>query len=219
MKPAGCIAEGRSWHLVPAGGKGKIQIDGRSVTAVCALPFDVPFKVGVHCLTLRQDRTVDPDWEMYPGSVPAHLDRTEARTKNVRSGRIHAERTAGMIEPQPMAQASLKPEWRPTETAKRPGPTGEYAGGPSVKDRWETRWRVAGAEIKARGDRSPATHEPGGPALKAGIDSVPIKEAPVPRVQPAPRAASRTSARRAFAPADSDDTPGGKGRAALADRC
>ena len=35
--------------------------------ASCPLPFDVPFRVGRYCLTLRQDRAAEPDWEMYPG--------------------------------------------------------------------------------------------------------------------------------------------------------
>ena len=156
-------------------------------TAACALPFDVPFRVGRHCLTLRQDRAVDPDWEMYPGPAPADRNRTEHRTKAEHLGRVHGERTATIIESQPTAEASLKPDWRPHETTKRPGPTGEYAAAASVKDRWETRWRAAGAEFKARGDRSRATHEPKGPDFKTGFDSVPIKEAPVPRVQPVAR--------------------------------
>ena len=178
---------GRSWHLVPVGGKGKISIEGRSVTAACALPFDATFRIGRHCLTLRQDRTVDPDWEMYPGPVRANVNRTESRTKSVEFGQSHTGRTASVIESQPMAEASLKPEWRPDDRAVRPVPTAAYGGAASGKDRWETRWRGAGAEIKARGDRSPAANRPSGVDFKAGIDSVPIKEPPVPRAQPVER--------------------------------
>jgi tetratricopeptide (TPR) repeat protein len=178
---------GRSWHLVPVGDKGKILVDGRSVTAMCALPFDVTFRVGRHCLTLRQDRTVDPDWEMYPGHLQAHRNRNEPKTKDVPAGLKQTERTTSIIESQPVAEASKKPDWRPHERAIGPGSTGEYATASSVKDRWETRWRAAGAEIKARGERSPTTRGTDGPAFKAGIDSVPIKEVPVPGAPPAAR--------------------------------
>ena len=33
-----------------------IMLEGRPVDGSCPLPFDVPFRVGPYCLTLRQDR-------------------------------------------------------------------------------------------------------------------------------------------------------------------
>ncbi len=175
---------GRSWHLVPVGAKGEILVEGRSVSASCPLPFDVPFQVGRHCLTLRHDRTVDPDWQMYPGPVPARPNWSGPPTKDVRHEVYHAERTATIIDSHPVALASLKPEWRPQPTAEGPVPTREHTAGASVKDRWETRWRAAGAELKARSERSATRRETPQPAYKTGFDSVPLKEPPVPRAQP-----------------------------------
>ena len=84
---------GRSWHLVPVGSKGKIMVEGRSVNAACPVPFDVPFRVGNHCLTIRQDRTVDPDWQMYPAHVAEHRERSaplaEERAFPMASGRTN----------------------------------------------------------------------------------------------------------------------------------
>ena len=110
---------GRSWHLVPVGGKSKILVDGRSVDASCPLPFDVPFRVGRHCLTLRQDRTADPDWEMYPGSVPAQLRLVRARVeRRSRRPRIMPDQRRPDHRFAAGGRGSLKPEWRPHATTK-----------------------------------------------------------------------------------------------------
>src|SRR5207302_7465352 len=46
---------GRSWSLVPVGERSPVLVDGRAVDGPCPLPFDVPFRIGPHCLTLRKD--------------------------------------------------------------------------------------------------------------------------------------------------------------------
>ena len=56
---------GRTWHLVPLGPKGSILVQDRPIEGPCPLPFDVPFRIGSICFTLRQNRSSDPDWEMY----------------------------------------------------------------------------------------------------------------------------------------------------------
>ncbi len=88
---------GRSWHLVPVASKSPILLDGRPVDASCPLPFDVPFRVGHYCLTLRQDRAAEPDWGMYPG--PAPLSRAGRRPacdqRRRRPAAMTASRTVG----------------------------------------------------------------------------------------------------------------------------
>src|SRR5262249_12702691 len=53
---------GRTWSLVPASGSSAIVFEGRPLDGPCPLPFDVPFRMGPYCLTLRQDITAEPDW-------------------------------------------------------------------------------------------------------------------------------------------------------------
>ncbi len=175
---------GRSWHLVPVGSKGKIMVEGRSVNAACPVPFDVPFRVGNHCLTIRQDRTVDPDWQMYPAHVAEHRERSAPLAEEVRSQWHRAEPTTPVFNSQSLIDRSLKPEYRPYRGANGPDPVSEYSTGASVKDRWETRWRAVGAELKARGARAAAKPDTNGPDLRAGFDPVPLKEASVPLTQP-----------------------------------
>jgi tetratricopeptide (TPR) repeat protein len=65
-----------AWHLLPVVTGCAILLDGQPVTALCPLPFDVPFRVGDSCLTLRRDRAALPDWGMYSGPAPAPLAET-----------------------------------------------------------------------------------------------------------------------------------------------
>src|SRR5437868_12466995 len=64
---------GRTWTLTPLGGRSTVLLEGRSVDGPCPLPFDVPFRVGPYCLTLRHDVAAEPDWGMYPGPMPSQL--------------------------------------------------------------------------------------------------------------------------------------------------
>src|SRR5262249_51159220 len=51
---------GRSWHLVPTTKPSPISLTGEPVAGPCPLPFDVPFRVGPCCMTLRHDRAAEP---------------------------------------------------------------------------------------------------------------------------------------------------------------
>ena len=103
---------GRSWHLVPATSRSPILLEGRPVDGPCPLAFDVPFRVGHYCLTLRHDRAAEPDWGMYSGPVPRQLDRA-ARIR----GRVFSQGPAGPPEPaggsQPMPNPSSSPRSSP----------------------------------------------------------------------------------------------------------
>src|SRR3954471_16162074 len=44
---------GRTWHLVPVGRPGMVSIDDHLVEESQPLPYGVPFRVGVHRLTLQ----------------------------------------------------------------------------------------------------------------------------------------------------------------------
>jgi tetratricopeptide (TPR) repeat protein len=179
---------GRSWHLVPGAGS-QISLHGRAIDASCPLPFDAPLKIGNYCLTLRTDRAANPDWGIYPESLPAEPKRPAAAFEGVHSGRDRVGRPDLVIEPQQIAVAPFKPDWRTDLVPEGPAPGATYPAGASVKDRWQTRWRAAGAELKARAERSSVTGEPKRATFQAGFDAVPLKE---PReLRAAPTARSR----------------------------
>jgi tetratricopeptide (TPR) repeat protein len=177
---------GRLWHLVPVGGdpKSEILLEGRRVDASCLLPFNVPFRIGEFCLTLRQDRTVDPDWGLYPGTVPDRPKKSTVVFERGPFGRDRTEPADLVVEPQAIVEPPFKPEWRPQGMPTVSAPGADYSAGASVKDRWETRWRVAGAELKARSQRPSSSHEPRRPRVQAGFDSVPVKAPRAPRPMP-----------------------------------
>lgn len=63
---------GRTWNLVPLSLKGgPILVQDLSVAGPHPLPFDVPFRIGTCCFTLRQNRAAEPDWRMYEAPSPA----------------------------------------------------------------------------------------------------------------------------------------------------
>jgi tetratricopeptide (TPR) repeat protein len=78
----------------------------------------------------------------------------------------------------------LQEDDRAPRTKKPPAPAEEIPYSPSPRERWETRWRAASAELKARAERARAPVEPLRPAYQAGLDPVPLKEPSVPRSHP-----------------------------------
>jgi hypothetical protein len=173
---------GRSWHLVPAAGpRSKILLAGQQVDASCPLPFDVPFRVGGYCLTLRQDRAVDPDWGMYPGSVPEKPRKSAPKFARGGFTGDHARRADLIVEPHTSAESPFKPEWRTEEMPAGPTPTTGHQAGANLKDRWESRWRAAGVELKARTQGPAPRFEPRPPDAQAGFESVPLRPTRVPR--------------------------------------
>ncbi len=149
---------GRSWHLVPIKGakkgKAQIQLDGRAIDAATPLPFDVPFRIGSFCLTLRQDRAVDPDWEMYPGAAPARKTWSKSTFAAAPAGQAFTERPDLVVESRTINEPGVRAERPEKRRPEPPAPASPAdAGRPaaSLKDRWETRWRAAGVELEGTG--------------------------------------------------------------------
>jgi hypothetical protein len=165
---------GRSWRLVPVSAESPILLDGRSVSGPCPLAFDVPFRVGHYCLTLRHDRTALPDWGMYSGTASQLTER--------RVYALEAKQPAtDERKPSGSAQRAIERDARAPAAGQRRGPNPELSRTASVRERWETRWRAAAAQIKARSQRSQDIPEPIDPSYPAGFGSVPLKEPKVPR--------------------------------------
>ena len=70
----------------------------------------------------------------------------------------------------------------PIENESTTQPGGDPA--PSLRERWVTRWRAAGAELTARSQATRGGTEPMRPAHQPRLDPVPLKQPVVPRVHP-----------------------------------
>ena len=127
---------GRTWSLVPSSGQAFILLEGRPLEGPCPLPYDVPFRLGPYCLTLRHDVAAEPDWELYPATAPStSLDSPPAPQPR----RIHR----GGSEP-------LTAETGETSVPTTP----EGPGRPTADaDRWRARWKAAEDHFKARASR------------------------------------------------------------------
>jgi len=178
---------GGAWQLVPATTGGPILLAGQPVDGSCPLPFDVPFRVGPYCLTLRHDRAAEPDWGMYSGPALGQLDRAPHALEAGHSGMDRWEppdRPGPHDGRQPATGPAIEPGARPLTTAQGLGPHQEFSRTASVREGWETRWRVAGAQLKARSVRSPGIPESKKHPYQAGFDAVPLKEPRAARVPP-----------------------------------
>ncbi len=168
---------GRSWSIVPARGGKRILLEGRPLCGACPLPFDVPFRIGRYCLTLRRDVAAEPDWELYPASS---------------SGEQILGIEASLLDaPQTASTATATSTEAPAAQATGEGGT---AGDP---ERWRARWKAAEAHFRARADRlrtgtgvRPTGSSPPTPTTEAK------REAPRPPVDAVVRPTPRPAAPR-----------------------
>jgi hypothetical protein len=171
---------GNSWQIVPAASPSDIWINGRPIDGACALPYDTPFQIGAHCLTLRQDQTAEPDWSMYGPPSPRQLHDARPSVDLSELTSAHSREAAIAAYSPPEGQAR-----RPYMLSSLEGTDAHAAPPPTpadiLKSRWETRWKAAGAEIRARAEQFKPPGETGPSAYGAGFESVPLKEAHVPR--------------------------------------
>jgi tetratricopeptide (TPR) repeat protein len=173
---------GQSWHLVPVATRSLVLLEGRPVDGACQLPFDVPFYIGAYCLTLRRDRAAEPDWEMYQAPALPQLNHSAPTLEARFPALADPDRATIGIGTGPMTE----PEDPPAAIADRTELKRERPlQGPGVKDRWEARWRAAGAELKARSQPKRTAGEPKHPDYGTRFDSVPLKEPRIPRARPA----------------------------------
>ncbi len=130
---------GRNWNLVPIGSQSLVMLEGRTVKGPCPLPFNVPFRVGSYCLTLRQDVAADPDWEMYPASTPPGLAAPVPAAPSPDAA-VFGDQTDNHLD---RHQAALPPRPDVAEADSRPA---------RDRKRWEARWKAAEAHLKSRAE-------------------------------------------------------------------
>jgi len=183
---------GRTWHLVPLGPKGSILVQDRPIEGPCPLPFDVPFRVGSICFTLRQNRSSDPDWEMYR-TLSSAPHRQPMSINPLPSSLPAAERSIASIAP-PRLQRGVVHKASIPLTPRIDSPP-ERSPSPRPANPWGARWKAAGARLQT--DRKqplpPGRPHSGPPADR--YQSVPLKEPSVPLSMKAEPAVSPSRAR------------------------
>jgi tetratricopeptide (TPR) repeat protein len=199
---------GQSWRLLPGSTQSPVFLAGRRLSGSSLLPFDVPFRVGEYCLTLRRDRSAEPDWELYAGPAPPRLDDSEKppvaeeepdtpRTASLLlEGRLSASPPLDRPARGPISRAqtqiaetgaSMKiAPARPAAAEPRPPRVSGFPQRDS-RERWETRWKALGDQIKARADRNQSGLDLQRPAYQSDLKPIPLREPRVPMFQaPAP---------------------------------
>jgi len=180
---------GRTWHLVPLGPKGSVLVQDRPLEGPCPLPFDVSFRVGSICFTLRQNRSSDPDWEMYRTLSSAQHSRSVSINPLLSSLPAVERCIAPIAPPRGIVHESSIP------LAPRIESPLERSTSPRPVNPWEARWKAAGARLRT--DRKQPL-PPGRPHPSPPVDScqsVPLKEPSVPLSMKAEPAVSPSQAR------------------------
>ena len=169
---------GRTWYLVPLGPKGSIWVYDEPIEGPCPLPFDVPFRVGGSCLTLRRSRSSDPDWEMYQTPLPSHGEWPSVTKPAIPPCSNRVSNGAASIR-------TSRPQVVPAEPPKaasgsRLEPASSRPAGSESVNSWEARWKAAGALLRAAAEQ-PRTHDrPHSPQLLDGYSTISLKERSVP---------------------------------------
>ena len=183
---------GRTWHLVPLGPKGSILVQDRPIEGPYPLPFDVPFRIGSICFTLRQNRSSDPDWEMYR-TLSSAQDRRPMSINPLSVSLPAVERRIASIAP-PRSQRGIVHESSSPLPPRIESPL-ERSASPRPVNPWEARWKAAGARLQAERKQPlpPARPHPSPPADR--YQSVPLKEPSVPLSRKAEPAVSPSLSR------------------------
>lgn len=183
---------GRTWHLVPLGPKGSILVQDRPIEGPYPLPFDVPFRIGSICFTLRQNRSSDPDWEMYR-TLSSAQDRRPMSINPLSVSLPAVERCIASIAP-PRSQRDIVHESSIPLAPRIESPL-ERSTSPRPVNPWEARWKAAGARLQAERKQPlpPGRPHPSPPADR--YQSVPLKEPSVPLSRKAEPAVSPSRSR------------------------
>ena len=178
-KPAASRGEAAPGASCRRPGQDTILLDGRPLEGPCPLPFDVPFRMGPYCLTLRHDVAAEPDWELYPATAPStSLDSPPAP----QPGPSHR----GGSEPS-TAEVATRRRQRPPRAPAGPRPT-PIAGGRAGRRRRTTSRHgasrlVPGTPRTAYSTQAPAPREPIRPVSPPAAPAPPPVEPPA---RPAP---------------------------------
>ena len=145
---------GRLWRLLPITNPSPITLADRRLVGSCILSFNIPFRIGEHCFTLRKDRAAEPDWEIYAGPKSRWLDPLSSKTIVVEE--LNANHAQNVDEAR--VRIPIVPA-RPT-IPNPPIPKQQVFAIQISRGRWESQWREISARIKARGEKGARDQKP-----------------------------------------------------------
>jgi tetratricopeptide (TPR) repeat protein len=125
---------------------------------------------------------------MYSGPVPRQFDRIASvvEANSLANQPLHSrERNRdSQTAFEPALAPSPKPGGKPTAAGGELETNPELARTAGVRERWESRWKVGGAEFEARSKRSELVPGSQKPPLQASLLPAPLEESPAPRGRP-----------------------------------
>ena len=185
---------GLTWRLLSVGGDCPVFMNGQRLGGVCVLPFNVPFRAGPYCFTLRQDRSVQPDWHMYAGPAPLREDVIEKPplaelepdpVPMSESLILPAVTRSRIAAPSLVADTARlrRNTIKPPVTDKRRKP--KHYGSPPLDcyEQWDARWKALNAKVSARAESRLKVPEFGRPVYRSDLEPVPLKEAHTPLIE------------------------------------
>ncbi len=186
---------GLSWRLLPARSDYPILLNGQRVGGVCLLPFNIPFRAGPYCFTLRQDKSAEPDWQMYAGPAPhregaaekpplAEVEPDPIPGPASQSTPLLIATCRRVAEPLIAHTATLrrsKSEPLVAVKSREPKPYGPTP--PANHEQWETRWKTLTAQVSARAHSRLHGPEFSRPSYRSDLEPIPVREARAPLIE------------------------------------
>jgi hypothetical protein len=179
--------KGGSWQLVPARRNGAVSINGESVDEACSLPFDLPFKVGEHWLTLRSTDVSSSEWRPYRASSRMEGSASVLEEFRQKTRERGTETAATPRAAEPARDAGNRAgidhleRWRERQDqrTKRHKPVRDERS-------WEERWKAAGEQIRARSAAPPSPPVASAPTSppSSGLRAEPIARPSTARLEP-----------------------------------
>ncbi len=152
----------------------------RRSTQPCPIPFDVPFRVGDHWLTLRPTNTAAPDWaSSYRSSPP--LEQPTASFVALEDLRVESPADdAPGSDPAGPSSPEAEPDHLTRWQSRRPRRDGGPGAGREQK-LWEERWKTAGERLRAAAGGDAAYRSAATPPPAYETATARLPEAPIPR--------------------------------------
>ena len=194
MRYAALQRRGLTWRLMPTGSDCPVFMSGQRLGGVCALPFNVPFRAGPYCFTLRQDRSAQPDWHMYAGPAPlqdgaiekpplAELEPDPLPVTQSPPLAAVIHRRIGAPPPVPNTASLRRNTVKPPLVDKRREPK-QYGSTPlDSYEQWDARWKALNAKVSARAESRLKAPEFNRPVYRSDLEPVPLREAHTPLIE------------------------------------
>lgn len=142
---------GRLWHLIPFSSKALLFVQDEPVYAPCALPMNLPFRIGSVVLTLRQNQVANPSGKEFGREKNQSTGTTDTEYSFDRSERLVADfaRMRTEIPAVEYFQVTRVAESSPT-LVDRISHISMRTPGEPLENPWVGRWQAAADRLYKR---------------------------------------------------------------------